>query len=546
MAICNGDLLYLDLVAEHASQLDLYGTNVYRGKSARDLYQRVKDELGVPIFYSEFGADAFDAKRMREDSVTQATYVRAQWEDIYENAYGHGVGNAIGGYQFQWSDGWWKHKQEENLDEHAHGWPNGGYAEDFVEGRNNMNEEWFGITAKGRPDENGHFYVYPRPAYYVLQKAWQLDPYAESTTADVIDAHFAAVDPASGLLTYQSSLDAMQARERSRAWVRGVRLDLTGVTTDDSTRLGTGKQRLDFDHGQSLYVDFGAQPTEAIEVRAEVNVLGNVAQNVIDPLTYESRAGKLIAVEDNPLTPEDESDPDDLALMQAADRVRLYQAEGSWEHDLFRMNAYYRVGHFHWGYEGDFFGLYREAFYGENIDIYDAAVPIGMEFEGKGALDGLAIAGGPGTGRQPRCLLRWSTWARPTTFIHQEDLTQQGVAAPTGPSQFVTRKTTVHMERNLGPACRPGGIMAAPTAWADRVDPETVVMGPATTAGYHLYEDEIHGWTPWAPRPSSCGSSKAHLRAGRVPRTCGRRRRRRHHYYGWFLSDGGQGMASNS
>ena len=44
-------------------------------------------------------------------------------------------------------------KQEENLDVHDTNasWLNGGYP-DFVAGENNMNEEWFGIAAKGMVD----------------------------------------------------------------------------------------------------------------------------------------------------------------------------------------------------------------------------------------------------------------------------------------------------------------------------------------------------------------------------------------------------------
>ena len=69
-------------------------------------------------------------------------------------------------FQFQWSDGWWKFKQEENLDLHDTNasWPNNAYMMDFVEGRNNMNEEWFGITAKTPPDPQGYYELQPRTA----------------------------------------------------------------------------------------------------------------------------------------------------------------------------------------------------------------------------------------------------------------------------------------------------------------------------------------------------------------------------------------------
>ena len=91
---------------------------------------------------------------MKEDQVTQAYYLLGQWQEIYEQSAGKGrVGNAIGGLIFQWSDGWWKYMQESRLDIHDTNasWPNGGYPEDFREGDNNMNEEWWGITAKGIP-----------------------------------------------------------------------------------------------------------------------------------------------------------------------------------------------------------------------------------------------------------------------------------------------------------------------------------------------------------------------------------------------------------
>ena len=32
---------------------------------------------------------------------------------------------------------------------------------------------------------------------------------------------------------------------------------------------------------------------------------------------------------------------------------------------MFRLEAFNRTGHYHWGYEGDFFGIYREANYGQ-------------------------------------------------------------------------------------------------------------------------------------------------------------------------------------
>jgi len=102
ISICNGDLQYLDIIAQEAGNIDIFATNVYRGRTARDLWAEVEATLDKPVFFSEFGADAYDAKARREDGETQASYLRDQWQDIYEHADGNGgVGNAIGGYIFQ-------------------------------------------------------------------------------------------------------------------------------------------------------------------------------------------------------------------------------------------------------------------------------------------------------------------------------------------------------------------------------------------------------------------------------------------------------------
>src|SRR3982074_2390776 len=59
-----------------------------------------------------------------------------------------------------------------------------------------MNEEWWGICAKGPPDGRGLFELYPRTAYYVLQQAFALQPYAPATDLAAIRAHFDRIEPA--------------------------------------------------------------------------------------------------------------------------------------------------------------------------------------------------------------------------------------------------------------------------------------------------------------------------------------------------------------
>lgn len=193
VAICNGDLLFLDIIADEMPDIDIFGINVYRGVSFTDLYHRVKEEYGKPVLLTEFGADAFNAITQQEDQACQAYYKHGNWKEIYLYVAGMGqTGNSIGGYTFQFSDGWWKYGQTTDL--HVHNteasWANGGYACDYSESENNMNEEWFGIMAKGQTLESGHYKLYPRAAYDVIKKAHQFDPYAPGASPETLTQFF--------------------------------------------------------------------------------------------------------------------------------------------------------------------------------------------------------------------------------------------------------------------------------------------------------------------------------------------------------------------
>lgn len=505
VAIANGDAQYLDLVKSEVPNLDIFGTNVYRGASARDLFQVVRDTLGIPVLYTEFGADAFDAKANREDSLTQARYLLAQWRELYLQARGQGgVGNAIGGFVFQWDDGWWKHKQDEALDVHdtTASWSNGGYPEDWVEGRNNMNEEWFGICAKGPPDASGHYPLYPRPAYYALQAVWPVDPYQEGVDRAAIDRAFAAVDPAVWLPTYETAVGAGEARRLARAYVRDLRLDVWTFTAQDPRE----DERPSFDHTESLTVDLGARPVDGLEAHAAVNVLGHVATNLMDEITYETRGRDLVA-----------AGPDGLDL-SGLERVRLYAAAMRWDTPWARVDLYHREGHYHWGYEGDAFGLYREAYYGENIDIYDADVPSGIEVHGKRAFEGAALAFGPQIwwGANPTVIgrYRFSTGPLTWTAMHQEDVAEQTVVNTSRAiPEPMGRKSTLVLEAGRGRwTASLGGIFAG-SEHLGRTWTGVVPAGEGTSyadSGYHLYADEIR----WIDTLG--GRLKVGVEAGRV------------------------------
>ena len=193
IAICNGDLLFVEIIAEECTDVDIYGTNMYRGKSFTDAFERVKKELDMPILFTEFGADAFNVRSNKEDQEMQAFYMVENWKEIYQNSAGQGKsGNAIGGFTFQFSDGWWKYGQTKNLDVHDNNasWSNNGYYLDLEASNNNMNEEWFGVCAKGPTNSKGLYTLYPRAAYFALQEVHQLNPFAKKMNSTIISEHF--------------------------------------------------------------------------------------------------------------------------------------------------------------------------------------------------------------------------------------------------------------------------------------------------------------------------------------------------------------------
>ena len=431
VALANGDIQYLDLIAQEARGLDIFGSNVYRGRSFGSLFQEVKDKTGLPVMFTEFGADAWNERDGREDQLSQSQYVLAQWREIYEQSAGKGrVGNSIGGMTFQWSDGWWKYGQETRLDIHDSNasWAADAYQYDFVRGENNMNEEWWGIVAKGPADNRGLFELYPRAVFYGLQKAYTLDAYAAGTDLATIAAHFSAIDPAGLVLQARADQAAAAGNAGGPLRVSGMRLELSTYTTGGdrlstptatSTSSNQRPSARGFDRMESYYVSVEARPNERFQATMTVNILGNVPDNPIDEIFYENR-GRARTL----------SGPAGAFAMGDIERLKVFQTSVSWDERLFRLEGFNRTGHYHWGYEGDFFGIYREANYGRNIDIYNAAAPLGFEFTGKRQLNGLKLAFGPELwwGANPSALVKYGRKVRGITVtgLFQEELAPYG------------------------------------------------------------------------------------------------------------------------
>jgi len=456
VALCNGDLLFLDLIAASCPDVDIFGTNMYRGVSFGDAFDRVRKEYGKPILFTEFGSDVFNARTLQEDQKAQAYYLHGNWKEIYENAAGLGkANNSLGGYTFQFSDGWWKYGQTSNLDvqDINASWSNGGYGFDYQAGENNMNEEWFGICAKGPTDAQGLYSLFPRAAYYTLQSVHQIDPYATGQSLTKINSAFQQISVMDGLLAARGDAAALQAQSTQKISLSRFTAHFSTFNTGGS--LITTPQVADplnpvypnqqgFDHMQSFFIGVEAKPASNVTASVEFNILGNVAQNPIDQIFYENRGRPTIL-----------NGPNGPVTIEDAGRIQLYRASYEWVHKDFNLKGFYRTGHYHWGYEGDFFGLYPEANYGPNIDIYNGIAPFGFEFEGKRAMKGLKIAFGPQLwwAANPAVLVKYQKTLGKTTFtgifhedLNQLDLTSSSFAIP----QPQTRRLTLHGQRKLG------------------------------------------------------------------------------------------------
>lgn len=452
--IVNGDIQYLNLIVEECTDMDILGVNSYRGVSFTDMWQRVHNEAGLPILLTEFGSDAYNALEDREEQVGQAEIAYGNWREIYQKSYGKGEeGNALGGFQFEWRDEWWKYLQTENLevhDRHA-SWSNGGYSFDFRQGVNNMNEEWFGICRLGETNDDGVSVAVPRMAYDVLAEIWKIDPYAIEKTE--MNRRLEAVDME--YLQVKSSVRALAVAEEERKSFRFTGGSLKGdLAFKGQSELieEKGKDGLGFTHGEMLYLDFAFRPTSRIDGELTLNILGNVVDLPLEQY-YGKRGETYVTV-----TTEEDGDGLPVAMekeIRDNERIEIYSFEARYQGKYYDFTSFYHVPRFHWIYEGDFFGLMREATDMEGMDIWNAKAPYGVEFKGKEALGGplsnLTIVTGPEIywGANPKAMIKYDFggpgWDY--TLIHSEDFARaEASATATEATERTTRQTALALE----------------------------------------------------------------------------------------------------
>lgn len=499
IAICNGDLLFLDIIAQECKDIDILGVNMYRGVSFGDAFQRVKQKIDKPILFTEFGADAFNVLENAEDQKSQAYYMVGNWKEIYENAAGIGkVGNSIGGFTFQFSDGWWKYGQTKNLEIHDDNasWSNGGYMNDFIKGQNNMNEEWFGICAKGPTNARGLYDLYPRAAYYALKEAHRVNPFEQGTTIETINRAFNNVNLMDAVLKARGDKAALGGNDNEILKISNLRAEFTTFSTGGSLitipkeadpDANTYPNKLGFDHMQSYFVGVEGNPAPNMKANINVNILGRVAENPINEIFYENR-GRTQTV----------STPDGPVEISDNNRVQIYNASYSWNEKDFDLRGFYRTGHYHWGYEGDFFALYPETNYGPNLDIYNGET-LGLEIDGKRSLNGLKAAFGPQLwwGANPAFLLKYSKkiGVFDATAVYHEDVANAGAALTSIAIPLPkTRRATLHLKTKVGAlGVEFGGI------WGGQpLNGRVFQYAEETTPGnYTVYNDKVNNEDNW-------------------------------------------------
>ena len=166
IAICNGEVKFLDIFAKESPAVDVFGLNSYRGEYGfGHLWLTVKEIADKPVLITEYGCPAHNMYVDEEIAeAQQAEYLKNCWIDIATNTANYGQGNALGGVLFEWCDEWWK-AYEPSLHDTKPLW-----AGSFPDGW--MHEEWLGVVSQGDGKDSPYKRVL-RKVYHEYKKLWR-------------------------------------------------------------------------------------------------------------------------------------------------------------------------------------------------------------------------------------------------------------------------------------------------------------------------------------------------------------------------------------
>ncbi len=184
VAVCNGDMGFVDVIARECPDVDVLAINAYRGENGMgdSFWANLRTVWNKAVMISEFGCPAYNAvQNLADAQKEQAAYLLSNWADISGHAAGVASGNAIGGVVFEWVDEWWKAGSQFDASIHdktpqSKGPFRGGY----------IYEEWLGLTSNGN-GEKSPFLRQLRPAYFALKNGPWSEP-MNFREAEVFDA----------------------------------------------------------------------------------------------------------------------------------------------------------------------------------------------------------------------------------------------------------------------------------------------------------------------------------------------------------------------
>jgi len=289
-----------------------------------------------------------------------------------------------------------------------------------------MNEEWWGITRMGDMNEDGIYVTEPRVALDALTQVWAIDPQKQPIkTASTISS----IDTAD-LLARANKRDEEMGWGISNdpIWFNGGELRLEALRTrsdDDSLN--------NSDLGQMMFLDFEFQFGGYLSGDFTVNLIGDAADSA-----FEYRYGDRIVDEDEP-------------------RYELYDFQATYSGRDFDLNAFYHVPRYHWGYEGDFFGLLRETTdmaSRNGQDTWNEKAPYGAEFVGKNQLDGLKVVAGEEVywGANPKVIAKYQFGKeKQFTIMRSQDYgeAEAGGGAQGSTTSSKSTQTTLQAKLNL-------------------------------------------------------------------------------------------------
>jgi hypothetical protein len=349
-----------------------------------------------------------------------------------------------------------------------------------------MNEEWFGVVRIGDLNDDGVYEADPRMAYDVLKAIWKTDPY---------DAGKPAVDQAINDVDMELYSLKSAVRTLNKAKEENEKFQLTGgsfkgemlVNGFDGELKEDGENGLGFSDGQMLFLDFGFQPTKKISGEFSINMLANVADSAFE-FRYGDR-GLPITVEVKETTAVSPDNTGTVAIARSDteitdnERIEIYDFEATYEDNDYDLLAFYHTPRFHWGYEGDFFGLVGETTDMAEQDIWNAKAPYGVEYIGKNNTYGLKILAGPEVywGANPKALVKYEFGGggkpdglgQKYAVIFSEDIAQRNdSSSATEATERQTRQATVYGRNDFsnGSKLELGGMIASTEKIGDEYD----------------------------------------------------------------------------